>query len=66
MKEILALALESRGAVGHHTLALCRSNLAAEVGLAGLAELTLLAFGGAVRRVTLVFAGLYRAIRVSY
>lgn len=49
MEEILALAPESRGAIGHQTLALGSSNLAAQVGLAGLAELALLAFGGAVR-----------------
>lgn len=41
VEEILALALESGGAVGHHTSALCRSDLAAEVGLSGLAELAL-------------------------
>jgi hypothetical protein len=46
VKQILALALESRGAVGHQTLALGGSDLTAEVGLSGLAELALLAFGG--------------------
>lgn len=48
VEQILALASESRGAIGHQTLALGGSDLAAEVGLAGLAELALLAFGGAV------------------
>jgi hypothetical protein len=47
VKEILALALEARGAVRHDTLALGGADLAAKVGLAGLAELALLAFGGA-------------------
>jgi hypothetical protein len=46
VKQILALALESRGAVGHQTLTLCGSDLTAKVGLSGLAELALLAFGG--------------------
>jgi len=46
VKQILALALESRGTVGHQTLTLGGSDLAAEVGLSGLAELALLAFGG--------------------
>lgn len=48
VKQVLALGLESRGAVGHQTLALGGANLAAEVGLSGLAELALLAFGCAV------------------
>lgn len=48
MEEILALALEARGSVGHDTLTLSGSDLATEVGLAGLAELALLALGGAV------------------
>jgi hypothetical protein len=48
VEEILALALEARCAVGHDTLSLCGADLAAEVGLAGLAELALLAFWGAV------------------
>lgn len=48
MEEILALALEARGTVGHDTLALGGADLAAKVGLAGLAELALLALGGAV------------------
>lgn len=34
VQEVLALALEARGAIGHHTLALCRPDLTAEVGLA--------------------------------
>ena len=48
MQEVLALALEARGAVWHHTLTLGGTNLAAEVGLARLAELALFAFGCAV------------------
>jgi hypothetical protein len=44
VEEVLALAPEARGAVGHDTLTLCSADLAAEVGLAGLAELALLAF----------------------
>jgi hypothetical protein len=43
VEEVLALALEARGAIGHDTLALCCADLAAEVGLARLAELALLA-----------------------
>jgi hypothetical protein len=43
VEEVLALALEARGAVGHDTLALGCADLAAQVGLAGLAELALLA-----------------------
>ena len=49
VQEILALALEARGTVGHYTLALCRANGTAEVGLARLAELALLTLSGAVR-----------------
>jgi hypothetical protein len=44
MEEVFALALETRSAVGHNTLALSCANLAAQVGLARLAELALLAF----------------------
>jgi hypothetical protein len=44
VEEILALALEARGAVGHDALTLSCADLAAQVGLAGLAELALLAF----------------------
>jgi hypothetical protein len=47
VEEILALALEARGSVRHDTLALSCSDLATEVGLARLAELALLTFGGA-------------------
>lgn len=43
MKQVLALALEARSAVGHNALALGGADLAAEVGLARLAELALLA-----------------------
>ena len=48
VQEILALALEASGAIGHHTLALCGTNGTAKVGLARLAELALLALSGAV------------------
>jgi hypothetical protein len=47
VEEILALALESAGAIGHDALALSSSNLAAEVSLSGLAELALFALGRA-------------------
>lgn len=47
MKEILALGPEAGCAVGHQTLALCSADLAAEVGLARLAELAFPALGGA-------------------
>ena len=47
VQQVLALTLEARGAVGHDALALRRANLAAEVGLARLAELALLALRGA-------------------
>jgi hypothetical protein len=50
VQEILALALETSGAVGHHTLALCGTNGTAKVGLARLAELALLALSGAVEK----------------
>ena len=50
VQEVLALALETRGAVRHHTLALCGTNGTAKVGLARLAELALLALGSAVRK----------------
>jgi len=48
VEKVFALALEARGSVRHDTLALGCANLAAKVGLAGLAELALLAFWGAV------------------
>ena len=38
MKKFLALASEARGTIRHDTLALCRTDLRAEVGLAGEAE----------------------------
>jgi hypothetical protein len=50
VQEILALALEARGTVGHHTLALCGANGGAEVSLARLAELALFALSGAVEK----------------
>jgi hypothetical protein len=49
VQDILALAFKSRGSIGHHTFSLCSSNLAAEVRLAGFAELAFLAFWGAAR-----------------
>jgi hypothetical protein len=52
VEKILALALEARGSVRHNTLALSGSDLATEVGLARLAELALLALGGAELRVS--------------
>lgn len=45
VEDVLALALEPAGAVGHHALTLRGADLAAQVGLAGLAELALLALG---------------------
>jgi hypothetical protein len=48
VQDVLALALESRGSVGHDALALGGADLAAKVGLAGLAELALFAFRGAI------------------
>lgn len=47
VQDILALALEAAGAVGHDALALGGANLAAQVRLARLAKLAFLAFGGA-------------------
>ena len=46
VQDVLAAGAEAGGAVGHHTLTLRGADLAAEVGLAGLAELALLALGG--------------------
>lgn len=48
VKEVLATGTEAGGAVRHDTLTLCSTDLTAEVGLAGLAELALAALGGAV------------------
>lgn len=48
VEDVLAPRLEARGAVGHDTLTLSGTDLAAEIGLARLAELALTAFGGAV------------------
>ena len=45
VEQVLALALEARGAVGHDALALRGADFAAEVRLARLAELALLALG---------------------
>ena len=48
VEEVLALALEARGAVRHDTFALGGADLTAEVRLAGLAELAFLALRCAV------------------
>ena len=48
VQELLALAGESRGAIGHDTLTLGGSDLSTQVGLARLAELALLAFRCAI------------------
>lgn len=45
MQEALAAGLEAGGAVGQDTLALGSADPAAEVGLAGCAELALAALG---------------------
>lgn len=47
VEEVFSLALETRGTVGHHAFALCGTDLAAEIRLAGFAELAFAAFGGA-------------------
>ena len=47
VEEVLAAGLEAGSTVGHDTLTLGGTDLAAQVGLAGLAELALTAFGGA-------------------
>lgn len=47
MEQVFALALEARGAVGHDAAALGGSDLTAEVGLSGFAELAFFAFWGA-------------------
>lgn len=47
VEEVLALALEAAGAVGHDALALRGPDLATEVGLARHAELALFALGSA-------------------
>lgn len=58
-EELLALALESGGSVGQNSLTLGSSHLLTQVGLAGLAELALLALGGVEQndRVALLDAG---------
>jgi hypothetical protein len=48
VEQVFAFALEARGAVRHDAFALGGADLATEVGLSGLAELALAAFGGAV------------------
>ena len=45
VEEVLAFAFEARGAVRHDAFALGGADLAAEVGLAGLAEFAFFAFG---------------------
>lgn len=50
VQQVLALAPEARRSIGHHALALRGADLAAEVRLAGLAELALFTFWRAVRR----------------
>lgn len=50
VEKLLTLALESRSSIRHDTLALGGPNLAAEVGLARLAEFALFAFWRAVKR----------------
>jgi hypothetical protein len=47
VQDVLAAGAEARGPVGHDALALRGADLAAEVGLVGLAELALFALGGA-------------------
>ena len=51
MEDVLAAGLETRSAVGHHTLTLSGTDLAAEVSLARLAELAFPALGGAAENV---------------
>ena len=46
VQKVLAADLETRGTIGHDTLTLGGTDLPAEVGLAGLAELALAALGG--------------------
>ena len=53
MEDILAFALEAWCTVGHNAFALRGSNLAAEIGLAGLAELAFAALGCAVARISM-------------
>ena len=55
VQDVLAAGLETRSAVGHHTLTLGSSDLAAQVGLAGLAELALTAFRGAAEGQPMIF-----------
>jgi hypothetical protein len=61
VQQVLATGLEPRSTVGHDTLALCGTDLAAEVGLAGLAELALTALGGASYGVSWIFLGRFIA-----
>lgn len=46
MQQVLSLASEPGRSIRHHTTPLCGANLSTQVGLAGLAELTLPALGG--------------------
>lgn len=49
VEQVLATGLETRGAVRHHTSSLGSTDLAAQVGLAGLAKLAFPTLGGAMR-----------------
>ena len=64
MEDILATGLETRGTVRHHTLTLGSTDLPAEVGLAGLAELAFPAFGSV--QGDHVVAGLDRGDALAY
>jgi hypothetical protein len=58
VQEVLALALEPRGSIGHDSPSLGCSDLAAKVGLARLAELAFTALRGAVEmRLVLALGG---------
>ncbi len=59
MVDRLAVIAEAAGAVGHQALALGGAHRAAQVGLAGLAEFALAAFGGIQRNH--VIADLHRS-----
>lgn len=61
MQKVLSFAPESAGSVGKNALALCGSDLATQVGLAGLAELAFLAFGSTF----LLSAGSFLSARLN-
>lgn len=65
MKEILALALEPRCTVRHHSFALGGSNLAAKIGLSRLAKLAFLAFRCAVDESSLAIMAPRGSLRAS-